>query len=164
MSGRLHIKVRCDSKAKEYYKNHSTFHEGDAGLDLFVKDTVFLQPNERGKLINLGVRCEARYYPVWAENSSLKSYPSSFYVVPRSSMTKTPLRQSNSVGIIDSGYRGDLFLPVDNISGDGYMIEAGTRLCQIVGPDLNSLISFELVEELTETTRGEGGFGSTNKN
>ena len=68
---------------------------------------------------------------------------------------------SNSVGIIDAGYRGPLMVSIDNISDDMYEIKQGQRLFQLCSPTLEA-ISFELTDVLSETTRGEGGFGSTN--
>ena len=84
----------------------------------------------------------------------------SFYLYPRSSIIKTPLRLGNSVGIIDKGYRGNLMGCFDNISEEDYLIEKGTRLVQICAPNLET-ISFELTDSLSETSRGAGGYGST---
>ena len=86
--------------------------------------------------------------------------PVSYYLYRRSSIIKTPLRLANSVGIIDSGYRGDIIACVDNIKNVPYTIEQGTRLFQICGPTLEP-IEFKLVTDLSDTQRGEGGFGST---
>jgi dUTP pyrophosphatase len=88
--------------------------------------------------------------------------PTSFMLVPRSSIFRTPLRQANNIGIIDSGYRGRIMVPVDNRSGEDYIIKNGERLFQLVHPSLKP-ISIEIVEELDETERGSGGFGSTGK-
>lgn len=74
---------------------------------------------------------------------------------------KTPLRLSNSVGIIDAGYRGEIKGIVDNLDKEqDYCIRAGTRLFQLCSPVLGP-ISFEMANTLSETARGEGGFGST---
>ena len=81
--------------------------------------------------------------------------------MPRSSIPKTPLRLSNSIGLIDAGYRGELQAPLDNISDENYLVKAGTRLFQIVNPDLSTFSSINIVDKLSETDRGEGGFGST---
>ena len=67
---------------------------------------------------------------------------------------------ANSVGIIDPGYRGNIMAAVDNIKQEPYRLEPGQRLFQLVAMD-GSPISFELTDVLTETDRGEGGFGST---
>ena len=82
--------------------------------------------------------------------------------MPRSSIVKTPLRLCNSIGLIDAGYRGEIMAVVDNIKSELYTVEKGQRLFQLVAMD-GSPINFQLVDELTETTRGEDGFGSTGK-
>ena len=68
---------------------------------------------------------------------------------------------ANSVGIIDSGYRGFLGTPLDNIGNDPVTIEAGTRLFQICSNNLMPFKSVKQVESLDSTERGVGGFGST---
>ena len=88
--------------------------------------------------------------------------PTSFMLVPRSSIFRTPLRQANNIGIIDSGYRGRIMVPVDNRSNEDYIIKPKERLFQLVHPSLNP-ISIELVNEWDDTKRGSGGFGSTGK-
>ena len=72
------------------------------------------------------------------------------------------LDRFDSVGIIDRDYRGNLMGCFDNISSEDYVIKAGTRLLQICAPNLEP-ITFELVDELSTTSRGTGGFGSTGK-
>jgi len=136
------------------YENHSTYHEGDSGLDLFFPEEINVGPRET-KLISLGIQCEA--YP-----SRNKDHNISYYLYPRSSIAKTPLRMANSVGIIDAGYRGLIKVAVDNTSDEPYCIEAGQRLFQICSPTLQP-ITFELSSYLSETDRGGGGFGSTNQ-
>jgi dUTP pyrophosphatase len=87
-------------------------------------------------------------------------------VFPRSSIRKTHLQLSNSVGVIDSGYRGELqatFKKVQGISNnalDNYKV--GDRIMQIMIIP-HPPIQFEEVDELNNTERGEGGFGSTGK-
>ena len=88
-----------------------------------------------------------------------------YYLYPRSSISKTPLLCANSVGIIDRDYRGNImgkvrYLPFDLEAKDPYLVDKGTRLFQICSPDLHP-IKVKLVDQLTETSRGEGGFGST---
>ena len=82
--------------------------------------------------------------------------------MPRSSIAKTPLRLCNSIGLIDGGYRGEIMAVVDNVKSEDYTLEPNQRLFQIVAMN-GSPIHFEIVDELSETTRGKGGFGSTGK-
>jgi len=84
--------------------------------------------------------------------------PIAYYLYARSSISKTGFRLANSVGIIDSGYRGNLAAYFDVIKND--MVEVHQRLVQICAPDL-SPFKVELVDSLDATERGEGGFGST---
>jgi len=99
-------------------------------------------------------------------------HSSAFYLYPRSSIVKTPFRLANSVGIIDSGYRGELMAVVDkNDSNNDWKIlieryaPIHSRLFQICLPDLSPFY-VKLVDnefELGVTERGSGGFGSTGK-
>jgi len=67
---------------------------------------------------------------------------------------------ANSIGLIDGGYRGELIAAVDNIKTEPYQVVFGQRLFQIIALD-GSPIHLQLVETLSSTERGEGGFGST---
>ena len=150
----MYLLIKTDNEyLKELYQNYSTFHEGDSGLDLFCPETITIHPGETEK-INLQIQCEAL-------NESQPRKNMSYYLYPRSSIIKTPLRLSNSVGIIDAGYRGNIIACVDNIKTEPFIIEAGSRLFQICAPDLSEM-TYKLVNHLSDTTRGAGGFGSTN--
>ena len=130
------------------YKNHSHFHQGDAGLDLFITKDQVIDPGSTAK-IHLGISCE---------NMEMKPY----LLMARSSISKTPLRLSNAVGLIDAGYRGEIMAAVDNIKDSSYRLEKGQRLFQLVSMNGES-IHFDLVHTLSDTSRGEDGFGSTGK-
>ena len=142
---KLFIKT-INIKAKQAYENHGHFHSGDAGLDLYILENETFLAGET-KLIKLGIACQP-------EDGF------AYFLLPRSSISKTPLRLSNSIGLIDGGYRGEIMAAVDNIKNKSFTVEPGQRLFQLVAID-GSPIHFELVDELTETDRGEGGFGST---
>ena len=143
----LLIKI-LNAEAKDLYENHGHFHSGDAGLDLYIIEDVVINPNET-KLIKLGISCE----PIDGK---------AYYLMPRSSISKTPLRMSNSIGLIDGGYRGEIMASCDNIKDFSYTAKKGERLFQLVACD-SSPISYFIKEDLTETSRGSGGFGSTGK-
>jgi dUTP pyrophosphatase len=87
-------------------------------------------------------------------------------VFPRSSIRKTGLQLSNSVGVIDSGYRGEIQATFKKIQGitndelDNYKV--GDRICQIMIIPHPPVVFYE-AEELNNTERGAGGFGSTGK-
>ena len=108
--------------------------------------------------VELGVKCAAMLYDI--EGKSLNS---GYYLYPRSSISKSCIRLANSVGIIDAGYRGQVCAMVDVVYADECYLEAYDRMFQICAPNLAPIIA-ELVSDLGPvTTRGEGGFGSTNK-
>ena len=99
---------------------------------------------------------------------SLDNKNLSYYLYPRSSIIKTPFRLANSVGIIDSGYRGNIKACFDAIIGekyeiDKYKVEQYSRLVQLCSPTLNPLIVkiVDNLEDLGLSARGAGGFGST---
>ncbi len=86
-----------------------------------------------------------------------------YYVYPRSSIYKTPLRLANCTGIIDAGYRGELMAVFDNISDEGYELKPYTRLLQACAPDLMPFSVRTVDKDFNMTTRGEGGLGSTGR-
>ena len=66
----------------------------------------------------------------------------------------------NCVGVIDSDYRGELIVPLRNFGDNPYTVQPGERIAQLVLLPV-FLLPVEEVEELSQTQRGEGGFGST---
>lgn len=145
----MKLKIKPFNKdIHKMYENHNHFHPGDSGLDIYIIENQIINPGETIRL-KLGISCE---------NLDAKSY----FLMPRSSISKTPLRLANSVGLIDAGYRGEIMAAVDNIKDFAYEVEIGQRLFQIVAMD-GSAIHFELGDHLSETTRGADGFGSTGK-
>ena len=137
-----------NKEARRLYQNHGHFHNGDAGLDLYALEDVCFASGETKK-IKLGISCEAKD-------------GRAYYLFPRSSISKTPLRLSNSIGLIDGGYRGEIMALCDNIKSFDYTVEKGDRLFQLVAAD-SSAISFEIVDIISDSSRGDGGFGSTGK-
>ena len=89
----MNLKIKpLTETAREVYEDHGHFHEGDAGLDLYVLEDITIEPGET-KAIKLGISCE----PLDGR---------AYFLMPRSSISKTPLRMANSIGLIDGGYRG----------------------------------------------------------
>ena len=82
---------------------------------------------------------------------------------PRSSISKTPLRMANSVGVIDSGYKGEIKVPLFNTDEVEIIdIEKYSRIAQLViVPCMD--FELELTDDLGTSERGTGGFGSTGK-
>ena len=157
---KLLIKPNDDS-IKIFYTEHSTYNEGDSGLDIFFPEDIIIAPGEVQK-INLGISCEMIDY--YGTNTYNHNQPRnvSYYLYPRSSISNTPLMMCNHVGVVDAGYRGNLLFPVRNLGSEPYTVKRGERLAQICSRDL-SPFSIEVVEELSKTKRGSGGFGSTGK-
>jgi dUTP pyrophosphatase len=135
--------------------------DGDAGMDVIATSIISDTPTQI--TYGLGIALEI---------------PKGFVglVFPRSSIRKTGLQLSNSVGVIDSGYRGELQATFNKLFGSEGMYDemkvnqiqpndfykVGDRIAQIMiipHPE----IEFEEADELSDTERGEGGFGSTGK-
>ena len=135
----------------------------DAGIDVF---TPFDQSvNGLSNKVKTSMKC-GMYFN---DGQSSLQMPSGFHVYPRSSTgASTPLRLANSVGIIDSGYRGELMGIFDNHSSSEYNIARFQRVLQICAPNLTYPIFPILVDNLTAldahvdtNERGAGGLGST---
>lgn len=206
------------------YSNHSVGHKGDAGLDLYCPRSQNITAGTTSNKINLGINCELM-------DEFGNNLP--YLLMPRSSTgSKTPLRMSNSLGLIDAGYRGPICACVDNVSNlnliainsfelkllkvcftylfflllicmmstfhevskilfyflitvflviyieryiekidyndflckTDFLINQGDRMFQLVPLIECKSIKCKVVEELSDTTRGEGGFGSTGQN
>ena len=149
--------LKIKSFSDQYKKNEC--YSDDSGFDLYVPEDTIIKPFykiEQGTLVNLQIQCEM------LDNDMNVGY----YLYPRSSIYKTPLRLSNSVGIIDAGYRGNIMACVDNHSREEYTIKKGTRLFQICAGDLSPFQTIILNddEKLSLTIRGNKGFGSTGVN
>jgi len=130
----------------------------DAGFNLLVPITTECYTNQINK-IDFGVKCSGTL--ISKNHMEITGY----YMYPRSSTgSKTLLRLANSVGIIDSGYRGNLMgcFDVANYSENNIQtVQQYSSIIQICAPSLVPII-VEIVEDLDEETeRGEGGFGST---
>jgi dUTP pyrophosphatase len=85
------------------------------------------------------------------------------FIFPRSSIRNTELILSNSVGVIDAGYRGELQATFNKLNGlDSISYNVGDRIAQIIIVP-HPIIQIVEVDELSESSRGIGGFGSTGK-
>ena len=143
----LHLSICPDIKI--LWDNHPTYKNAiineDVGLDIPQPCDIIVPKNSKAFKIDLGYKA----------NSNL-----GYMLVPRSSLSKTPLRLANSIGIIDKNYTGKVLVKVDNIKNEDYNVEKGQCYFQIIS--FNGILpSYELVEEIKKTKRGNGGFGST---
>ncbi len=166
------LKVFIDSKDNEIlnmYSNFSRKHNSvvdsgglfDAGIDLFCPEKIIIAGRQMGKVDHC-IKTAMEFI-----DSTNVSIPVGYYLYPRSSTgTKTPLRLANSVGIIDSGYRGHIIAAFDNWQDVNFTIEPYQRLVQLCPPNLTYPVYVRIVEnesDLGATVRGGNGFGSTGK-
>ena len=129
--------------------------EGSAGFDIqaYIDNPIFLQPGEF-KIITTGLYFEL------PPNLELQ-------IRPRSGLAaKFGLTVLNSPGTIDSDYRGEVKVILINHSKEEYMVQNGLRIAQGVFSEVKgkSMVELKKVWSLSETDRGEGGFGSTGVN
>jgi len=142
----------------------------DSGFDLvvpWVKDCALSQEGiyaykpEQSKLCNLRVQI-AVYRISNIDGDIPNMVPSPYYLYARSSIYKTPFVLANNVGIIDTGYRGNLCAALHNkVSNSSSLVKMGTRMTQICMPALCPNFHVRMVNKLSDTSRGTGGFGST---
>lgn len=128
--------------------------DGAAGFDLYASDAEALYLP--------GVSALRR--PVRFHTGVAFEIPEGFVglVFPRSSVCRTSMRLSNCVGVIDSDYRGEVSLVFDRTQTGREAYRAGDRVGQIVFVKLPE-VELEQAEELSETERGDGGYGSTGR-
>ncbi len=125
-------------------------HNTDAAADIYAAIDITLAPHSLSNVIS--TELQIALPEGWTA-----------YILPRSSMgMKTGLRLSNSVGVIDAGYRGEIGVMYDNHSDSEYVIHKGDRIAQMI---IMPTYQFkpQPVDILDTTDRGAGGFGSTGK-
>ena len=125
----------------------------DAGFDIYNPQEQKFDAYET-VLVDLGIK------GVMIDNRCNECVPSAYYLYARSSIYKTPFRLSNNVGIVDSGYRGNLKGAFDNMTNQTQIMEVNKRLLQICAPDL-SPFKVKISKNLNSTLRGDKGFGSS---
>lgn len=134
-------KLHPDAIIPEYKK------PGDSGFDLHTVEDVIVPPGKTA-LLPTGLAV---------------AIPEGFEIQVRmrsGAALKTPLIIPNAPGTIDSGYRGELGIIVRNCGPKEYMVKKGERIAQgILAPVIRA--DFDIVEELPESERGAGGYGST---
>lgn len=124
-------------------------HETDAGWDLRASESIAIGKSKVRK-VGTGVKVEIPVGHVGL-------------VFPRSGLsTEKGLNLANVIGVIDSDYRGEIIAAIKNNGDRTLRIKQYDRICQLVILPIN-LDKLEIVNELTDTERGEGGFGSTNE-
>ncbi len=127
--------------------NFEQAHQGDAGIDLYTTKTTEILPGEI-KLIKTGIKI---------------AIPEGFegQVRPKSGLALNKgITVLNTPGTIDSGYRGEIGVIIINHGKEKFTAEKGKKIAQLIFNKIE-MPEIEFVEELNETSRGDGGFGST---
>lgn len=137
------LKVMMDSDAG-YVPAYA--HEGDAGLDLRAVEDVTI-PAGQSAMVRTGLHVEIPAGCVGLQ-------------FPRSGLGSKGITLRNAVGVIDSGYRGEVMAAMWNTTGAAIDIERGDRICQLVVMPYCPC-TLQEVEELSESERGTDGYGST---
>jgi dUTP pyrophosphatase len=139
----MQIKVK---RLKDDAKLPTYAHVGDVGMDLYAMESVTINPGE--------------HYRFW--HGFAMEFPVGYagIVSDKSSISKAGLKTMG--GVFDAGYRGEYNTHLVNLSNEPYTVEAGDKVSQLI---LYPVLIPEIIEtnELTETERGERGFGSTGK-
>ncbi len=134
-------KLHPDAKMPEYA------HHDDAGFDLFAIQDITLKVGERA-MIPTGIAMEI---------------PEGYVGLV---WDKSGLAMKNGIktcgGVVDSMYRGEIMIGLINLSDADYVFEKGHKVAQMI-IQKKEFVDFEEVKELSDTTRGDGGFGSTGK-
>jgi len=135
------LKVKLDESAMKPVRAH----EDDAGLDLKSPRSVWIHPGSH-ELIDTGVHVAipVGYVGIIASKSGLM------------------LKGLTARGIIDSGYRGPIGVVLYNHGSEGYLVKEGDKIAQLIICPIN-LPEVEYVDDLDDTDRGDGGFGSTGR-
>ena len=139
----MRIKIK---KLKENAKLPKYHHPGDVGMDLYATETVIIKPGE--------------HYILW--HGFALEFPDGYAAIvkDKSSISKAQLHTMG--GVFDPGYRGEYNTHLVNLGTESYTIEEGDKVSQlIIYPVV--IAELEEVAELSDSSRGEGSFGSTGK-
>lgn len=139
----MNLRVMMDADAG-YVPRYA--HDGDAGMDLRAVEDCTIDPDESA-MVRTGLHVEI---PRWHVG----------LVFPRSGLGSKGITLRNAVGVIDSGYRGDVLAALWNTTSEPFEVHKGDRVCQLVVMPYCPC-SVEEVTELSGTERGTGGHGST---
>ena len=149
-----------DTVLREKYREYVSGRRAtDSGVDVFIPSPTRIKEDMATAKIGLGIVVAAKTY---------LGAPAPCLLLPRSSISKTPLRLANSIGLIDSGYRGQVAAAVDNVTEKDYVVEKHERLFQICSHDFLPFTKVTVVNSLEDLPaapddRGAGGFGSTGR-
>jgi dUTP pyrophosphatase len=139
----MKVKIK---KLKDGAKLPSYAHEGDVGMDMYAMETVTIAPME--------------HYRFW--HGFALEFPIGYagIVKDKSSISKAGLHQMG--GVFDAGYRGEYNTHLVNLSNKPYTVEEGDKVSQLLILPV-AIGELEIVDNLSDSERGEGMFGSTGK-
>ena len=126
---------------------------GAAGADLYAATSydITIRPHQTVKIdTGLAMAIPEGYFGAIFARSGLA--------------TKQGLRPANSVGVLDSDYRGPVIVALHNDTNEDQIVPAGSRIAQLIIMECPHISEFFEVDELDDTIRGDGGFGSTGIN
>lgn len=135
------LKTNSDVRVPSYA------NPGDAGMDFYAAESIIIKPNER-KVVKTGIKMaipEGYVGLIW-DKSGLAA--------------KKGIK--TMAGVIDAGYRGEVGIVLHNLGGEDFLIEKNMKIAQMLIQPIHSP-ELEEVDNLDDTQRGEGGFGSTGK-
>lgn len=126
-----------------------------AGADLYANEDCIIKPGERA-CIGTGIAIE------WVKNNKYDEEPESYYMKlsSRSGLSKN-FGIEIGAGILDPSYRGEIKVMMFNHGEKEFIVSHGDRICQGILTRITRFSEIEFVDELSETERGQGGFGST---
>lgn len=161
--------IFCNNKKYTWYKNFIAFDSGNLGV-FKVKKTdpeavIPSKPNasdigyDLTVIKKLKTKGDVTFYDTGLVIEPSVGYYSLLY--PRSSISKTGYMLANSVGVIDPGYRSNFIVALRKVDKDAPDLELPCRIAQMV-PQRCHFPDLVVVDHVDETTRGEGGFGSSN--
>jgi dUTP pyrophosphatase len=142
--------VKIVNRSNNPLPGYSTSYSAGMDLRAFLNKPMLIKPLER-KLVPTGLYIEL---------------PKGFeaQIRPRSGLALNKgITVLNTPGTIDADYRGEIGVILINLSADEVIIDNGDRICQMI-ITAHEIVEWDLVEVLTNTGRGEGGFGHTGKN
>ena len=144
------IDIKCLSENGAVVPSYETIGSAGADIRAFLEESVTIKPFERA-MIPTGLKSEI---PLGYE----------MQIRPRSGLAaKSGITVLNTPGTIDSDYRGEVKIILINLGKDDFIVNNGDRIAQaVIAPVTQG--KFTVVNELSSTSRGEGGFGSTGKN
>lgn len=146
----MKLLISPENDTKKFYKDVKII-EGNAGFDIYCPQDITISPGETVR-VDMKVKC------VFVDEDKDIHY----FLMCRSSIDKTPLSLSNGVGLMDRNYRGNVIASFRHVFPEKlpYTIKRGTRLVQVV-PFNGKDFSYTVVDNLNDTIRGTGGFGSS---